>query len=311
MHVIFREAHGLEETATPFDLGQSPADLVVLSFSDGDLGAFAAGWHRGKAKLPTLRLGNLVALRHPASIDTYIEKTLARAKGILIRLIGGESYWSYGLEQVSMLARRNGIALAVLPADGCEDARLDAFSTVPVSTLRRLTGLCDAGGGRAGGAARAPWALAAGLYAGPVEGEKTVPDFGWYDPARGVITEPTVSDNAFVALTFYRSYLTAADTGPIDELIAAFRARGFSAAGLFVPSLKDPKAAEWTRQALRRISPVAVLNATAFSARGIDRSSPLDVAGCPVFQIALSTARRRDAVRRVSTCGKSFPPSIA
>ena len=47
MHVIYREAQGLEETETPTDLGQSPADLVVLSFSDSDLGAFAAGWHRG------------------------------------------------------------------------------------------------------------------------------------------------------------------------------------------------------------------------------------------------------------------------
>ena len=50
MHVIFRESHGLEETATPTDLGQSPAELVVLSFSDSDLGAFAAGWHRAQAE---------------------------------------------------------------------------------------------------------------------------------------------------------------------------------------------------------------------------------------------------------------------
>ena len=89
MHVIFRESHGLEETDTPTDLGQSPAELVVLSFSDSDLGAFAAGWQRGKASLPTLRLANLVALRHPLSVDTYVERTLSGAKGILIRLIGG------------------------------------------------------------------------------------------------------------------------------------------------------------------------------------------------------------------------------
>jgi cobaltochelatase CobN len=42
MHVVFRESHGLEETETPFDVGQDPADLVVLSFSDSDLGAFTA-----------------------------------------------------------------------------------------------------------------------------------------------------------------------------------------------------------------------------------------------------------------------------
>ena len=38
MHVVFRESHGLEDTGTPVDLGQDPADLVVLSFSDSDLG---------------------------------------------------------------------------------------------------------------------------------------------------------------------------------------------------------------------------------------------------------------------------------
>ena len=40
MHVLFVERHGLEETEIPIDLDQSPADLVVLSFSDSDLGAF-------------------------------------------------------------------------------------------------------------------------------------------------------------------------------------------------------------------------------------------------------------------------------
>ena len=100
MHVVFRESHGLEETDTAFDVGQDPADLVVMSFSDSDLGAFAAGWQRAKGGLPSLRLVNLVALRHPLSVDTYLEKTLHAAKGVLIRLIGGESYWPYGLASV-------------------------------------------------------------------------------------------------------------------------------------------------------------------------------------------------------------------
>lgn len=131
MHVVFRESHGLGETDTPFDVGQTPADLVVLSFSDSDLGAFAAGWHRAGGKLPTTRLANLIALKHPLSVDTYVEQTLADAKGILVRLIGGESYWSYGLATLQDLARRKGIALAVLPADGREDPRLDELSTLP------------------------------------------------------------------------------------------------------------------------------------------------------------------------------------
>ena len=94
MHVVFRESHGLDQGDTPMDLGQTPADLIVLSFSDSDLGAFAAGYHRAKGSLPTVRLANLVALKHPLSVDVYAEQTLEGAKGILVRLIGGESYWS-------------------------------------------------------------------------------------------------------------------------------------------------------------------------------------------------------------------------
>ncbi len=290
MHVVFRESHGLEETETPFDPGQTPADLVVLSFSDSDLGAFAAGWHRMAGQGPSLRLQNLVALKHPLSVDTYAEAVLARAKGILIRLIGGESYWAYGLATVQDLARRHRIALAVLPADGREDGRLDALSTLPVSTLRRLQALCDAGGAVAAQAALQQLALAAGLYAGPVAGEKTVPDWGWYDPARGVVPAPAPAQ-AGVVVTFYRSYLTAADTGPVDALIEAFRARGIPAHGLFAATLKG---AAPVAEALRAAAPRAVVNATAFSARGEDGTSPLDAPGCPVFQVALSTARRRD-----------------
>lgn len=295
MHVVFRESHGLEETDTPFDPGQTPADLVVLSFSDSDLGAFAAGWRRGRGSLPTLRLLNLVALRHPLSVDTYVERTLSGARGILIRVIGGEGYWAYGLASVQDLARRRGIALAVLPADGRPDARLDALSTLPVSTLRRLSALCEAGGAVAAQAALAQLALAAGLYAGPVIGAKEVPGCGWYHPGGGVAAgPPQPSGRPAVAVTFYRSYVTAADLEPVDALIAALGDAGFAAAGLFVPSLKAPGAPAFLRDALARLAPVAIVNATAFSGRGADGTSPLDAPGCPVFQVALSTARRRD-----------------
>jgi cobaltochelatase CobN len=295
MHVVFRESHGLEETDTPQDLGQTPADLVVLSFSDSDLGAFAAGWHRAQGNLPTLRLANLVALKHPLSVDTYVEQTLEGAKGVLVRLIGGESYWAYGLATLQDLARRKGIALAVLPADGRADPRLDELSTLPVSTLRRLQHLCDAGGAVAAQAALAQLSLAAGLYAGPVMGAKTVPDFGFYDPGRGVLPAVETDGKPLVLVSFYRSYLTSADTAPVDALIAELRSRGFAAFGVFAASLKAPAAAEWLRATLPALSPALIINATAFSAQGADgASSPLSSSGCPVFQVALSTARRKD-----------------
>lgn len=294
MHVVFRESRGLEETATPRDIGQDPADLVVLSYSDSDLAAFAAGWRRGRNSLPSLRLANLAELRHPLSVDTYIERTLLQARGILVRLIGGESYWAYGLAALQQLAKDRNIVLAVLPADGRDDERLDAYSTLPVSTLRRLKVLCDTGGPVAAQAAIAQLALASGLYAGPIVGETTVPEMGFYDPARGVIAAPPASGKPSALVTFYRSYLTAADTGPVDALIAALRENGFDVYGVFVTSLKAPAVVDWLRAHLAQNPPAAIVNATAFSAMGDDCTTPFDAASCPVFQVALSTARRED-----------------
>ncbi|MEO9826439.1 MAG: cobaltochelatase subunit CobN [Paracoccaceae bacterium] len=314
MHVIFRESHGLEETETPTDLAQSPADLVVLSFSDSDLTAFSAGWYGAKNQgraLPSLRLANLGALQHPLSVDTYIEQTLSGARAILIRLIGGASYWSYGLAQVRALAEKNGIALAVLPADGRDDPQLDALSTVPASTRMQLNALCNAGGARAAQAALAQLAFAAGHYVGPVLGDKTLPDFGCWDPSSGPkscqgacafareLLQESGSEKEtpflppLVAIVFYRSYLAAADTAPIKALFDALRAKGLRARAFFVPSLKAPEAAAWLSEKLESLAPAAIINATAFSGKTGDGASPLDASGAPVFQIALATSTQQ------------------
>jgi cobaltochelatase CobN len=298
MHVIFRETHGMEETAVPQDLGQEPADLVVLSFSDSDLGAFAAAWHQARAAdaaFPSLRLANLAALMHPLSVDTYVERTLFGAKAILIRLIGGTPYWSYGLQQAEALARSRGITLAVLPGDGWEDARLDAVSTVPVSALRELAQLCDAGGAGAAHAALAELARLAGLVDTPAESCEPLPMAGGWHPDHGVVDPDAFARNPgrpLVLIIFYRSYLTAHDLDPFAALHAAFDRRGFDALSIFVPSLKAPQVRDQVDHWVRGLGPAAIINATAFSACGEAGDTPLDGAGVPVFQLALATSGR-------------------
>lgn len=299
MHVIFRESHGLEDTEAPVDLGQSPADLVVLSFSDSDLGAFAAGWHRGHAvdpEFPTLRLANLASLKHPLSIDTYVENTLSGAQAILVRLIGGMPYWSYGLQQLSALARAEGIALAVLPADGRDDPRLDEVSTIPTSTLRQLQRLCDAGGPVAAQAALAQLSIAAGHYASPVRGSKGLPQVGCWTPEDGVCCPAgflLASRRERIVVAFYRTYLVAADLEPVEALFEGLRARGFDVLGVFAPSLKVPDASGWIARHAEALAPSAIVNATAFSGKGQTSASPLDAAGVPVFQVALATSSEK------------------
>ena len=144
-------------------------------------------------------------------------------------------------------------------------------------------------------AAIAQLALASGLYAGPVIGELEVPEMGFYDPVQGVLAalpNPDGKPNAIV--TFYRSYLTAADTGPVDALIAGLQQKGFDAYGVFVSSLKAAGVADWLTACCAERPPAAIVNATAFSAVGDDGTTPLDAASCPVFQVALfRTARAR------------------
>jgi cobaltochelatase CobN len=299
MHILLRERHGLEEAAAAEDLGQAPADLVVLSFADSDLSAFATAWRGGRETLPSLRLANLRRLTHPLSVDLYLQKTLSGARGILIRLLGGVDYWRYGVEQIAALAAAKGIALAIIPGDGRPDPRLDAASNLPPSTLRRLKTLCDSGGADAARAALAQLALAAGLPAVPPVARAALPRHGFYVPGKGVV-EPSdldlAPDGAPIALVvFYRAILAASDTDPVDRQIGELARRGTRPVGLFATSLKDPESGGWLRQWIIAIAPDVIVNATAFSARGDGGSnagSPLDVADAPVLQVALAGSSR-------------------
>ncbi|WP_342658165.1 cobaltochelatase subunit CobN [Sphingomonas sp. NY01] len=284
MHLVFRESHGLEEGAVPRDLGQSPGDLLVLSFSDSDLRAFAAGWQgAGRA---SLRLANLEQLAHPLSVDTYVERTAVHAKAILIRLIGGPSYWSYGLSQMERIARDHGIALAVLPADGREDVRLDKASTLPVPLLRTLAGLCEQGGPTAAGQALDLLAQAANLpfVLSEVEAQAPppIPPVGAWNPTCPAAFALTAKA-PIVLILFYRAYRVADDMAPIAALRSALEDRGFAVLPLYLPSLKAEEAQGWLHRWIAHLAPAAILNATAFSA-------PLDTGGAPIFQVALATS---------------------
>jgi cobaltochelatase CobN len=297
MHILLRERHGLEETAAAEDLGQAPADLVVLSFADSDLGAFAAAWRDGRETLPSLRLANLRRLAHPLSVDLYLQNTLSGARGILIRLLGGIDYWRYGVEQVTTLAAANNIALAIIPADGRPDPRLDAASNLPPSTLRRLKTLCDNGGTASARAALAQLALAAGLPAVPPVARVALPRHGFYVPGTGVVDASELDlardGSPIVLVVFYRAILAASDTTPVDRLMAELASQGMRPVGLFATSLKDRESDGWLRQSIAGITPDLIVNATAFSARGDNNAgSPLDVVDAPVLQVALAGSSR-------------------
>ena len=148
MHLLATHSAKLDETDAAIDLEQSPADVVVLSFADSDLSALAAAWQSDAGILPALRLASLKKLKHPMSVDLYVERVIAHARVVIVRCLGGFDYWRYGLENIAAIARKHGILFAALPGDDRPDFRLAEISTVSPETLSRLDHFFREGGVR-------------------------------------------------------------------------------------------------------------------------------------------------------------------
>ena len=286
MHLLVRETRSLDEAEAAYDPGPASADLVFLSFSDSDLGSWAAAWTRRDAA-PSLRLLSLARLRHPMSVDLLVEQVIAKARCVVIRLLGGLEYWRYGIDEVAAMCRRRGIALALVPGDGPEDPRLAALSTVDPARLARLDGFLRQGGPDNTDHALTLAAHLAGRGDDDGAEPRILPEAGLFE-----LPNSQAPGQPLAVIVFYRSHLTSGDTEPVTALAAALSARGLSVQAIFASSLKNPDAAAFVAGHLRRARPAVVLSATAFSARGQDGASPLEAAGVPVLQLVLAVAGR-------------------
>lgn len=286
MHILVARGQTLDELDRPVDLDQTCGDIVVLSFTDSDLSAFAAA-AKDIAGLPSLRFANLARLRHPMSVDLYIERVVQHARVVLVRLLGGVDYWRYGAEQLFAVARERNIALAFISGDGSPDERLAALSTVPPSILDFLRRACAEGGSANLVKALCCAANLAGA-AFTISELEPLPAFGAYEPGLGVVPF-TGKPHSDAVIVFYRALLFAGDLAAIDALYKALAARRLKVDALFVTSLKDDRAGAFMREALCALKPSVILNTTAFSARaGANDGSPLDEANVPVLQTILA-----------------------
>jgi cobaltochelatase CobN len=305
MHLLATSSTTLDEIVEPIDLGQTPGDVAVLSFADSDLAGLAAAWAMERDVLPSLRLVSLRDLRHPMSVDLWIDRVALHAKVILVRLLGGLEWWRYGVERLSALARERGIALAVLPGEDRDDLRLAGASTLPQHELDALLRFFREGGRDNMRALLRRLAGHAGIALDAVE-PRPVPRMAGYLPAAGAVDLDALADSLapgrpVAAILFYRSMLLATDIAPIDALCEALAARGVAPAPLVITSLKDAAAAEFLRSALARLRPAVIVTTTAFAAGGDPgTSTPLDDAGVPVLQVVIATTKRaawRDSTR--------------
>ena len=126
---------------------QTPAPLVILTAADTDIQMLARAVTQLPADFPALRVVNLLQLQQQLTIDTYAETVLYQARAIVLRLLGGRAYWSYGLEVVQDLVQHTRAALFVLPGDDHPDPLLMGHSTVPLAAVNQLWRYFTEGGG--------------------------------------------------------------------------------------------------------------------------------------------------------------------
>lgn len=296
MHILATTSSSLDDLIEPVDLNQSPADVVVLSFSASDLNGISAAWSGG---LPGLRLTNLSDLRHPMSVDLWVEKTAAHARVILVRILGGYDRWAYGVEELSRVARRKQIALVLLPGEcSIRDERLAAASTVSEEVLAGILACFREGGPDNMGLLARRLAALANDELEILPQAAPMPKMGYYRPGSGIVGVDDLladfsPDAPRLPVLFYRSMLFANDTAPVDALFEVLAKRGFAPIPIFVSGLKDVEAINFVEQAITDLEPAAIIATTAF-ASGTDETGEtlFDRTNVPVFQVVIATTRR-------------------
>ncbi|TYB80043.1 cobaltochelatase subunit CobN [Maritimibacter fusiformis] len=299
MHLLAATPGQIDDGKEPVDLGQTPADVVFISAADTELAALSLA-RSDMADPPGLRLANLTHLAHPMSVDLHIDACARHSRLVIARVLGGQGYWRYGVEQYAAHMFEAGVPLVLLPGDDKPDPELQALSTVAGDDYAALWAYLVEGGPEN---AVNFLAYARAMLEGGDKPEPARPLLraGVFWPGAGVSDLATAReawrDGApVVPIVFYRALVQGAGLDPITRLTKALVKRGLNPLPVFVASLKDPVSTATLQALFAEAAPDVILNCTSFAVGsphdGDDSpENPLTMAeakSAPVFQVVLS-----------------------
>ncbi|MFW6357587.1 MAG: cobaltochelatase subunit CobN [Chroococcales cyanobacterium] len=279
---------------------QTPASILVLTAADTDIQTLAASVSRLPHQFPEIRVVNLLQLQQQLSIDTYAETVLAQAEIVILRLLGGRSYWSYGLEVIKETVAETKASLFVLPGDDRPDPDLISHSTVSLAAVNQLwTYLTEGGIDNYVNALQ----FAANVCLGTqynVSIPQIVPRVGMYSyqGEESVKKEKSPTGKDSVGLIFYRAHYLAGNTAPIDALCQALIQRNLNVIPVFVSSLGSAEVQEELLsyfQAEGETTIQVLLNTTSFSLAKIGDETQLafwQKLNVPILQVILSSGTK-------------------
>ncbi|MGO4914309.1 cobaltochelatase subunit CobN [Pseudogemmobacter sp. W21_MBD1_M6] len=299
MHLLAATPGSIDDGNAPFDLGQTPADVVFISAADTELAALSEA-RSEMSGAPGLRLANLTHLTHPMSVDLHLEHCATKSRLVIARVLGGAGYWKYGLEQYAAHLHAAGVPFAALPGDDKPDDDLRRLSTVADADYDALWAYMVEGGPRnAAGFLGYTRAMLDGTQK-PAAASPLL-RAGVYWPGAGLSGLSTAqaewtAGQPVVPLIFYRALVQGAGLNPINRLTKSLLRAGLNPLPVFVASLKDPVSVATLDHLFRAAAPAVILNCTSFAVgsphAGDDSpANPLTMPSAnaaPVFQVILA-----------------------
>ncbi|NWC08396.1 cobaltochelatase subunit CobN [Pseudomonas agarici] len=274
MHLLRTQPGGFVSDDNIADLGQTPAELVILCSGDSSLALLAEAARQLSPDYPSLRLANPMQVQNHASVDLYVDQVLQHAKVILLSLHGGIGYWRYGIERLVQLAER-GVTLILVPGDDRPDPALSDLSNVPAAQGERLWHFLRQGGL---GNALQLYRCLASTWLGrdyPWQEPRTLPRTAIYHPRLGDAQladwrADWQVDLPVAAVLFYRSHLQAANTAFIDVFCQRLRNAGLNPLPIAVASLKEPGCLSVVEDWLDEGAAAVILNTTGFAQSSLE-----------------------------------------
>jgi cobaltochelatase CobN len=297
MHRINATAGGWNQSEGLFFLEQTIAPFVLITAADTDIQTLGTVVSKLPDEFPEIRVANLLQLQQQISIDTYSEQVLESAQVIVLRLIGGSSYWNYGLEVIQEIGERNGTTLIIMPGDDGLDLDLISKSTIAPEIVQKIWQYFQEGGTENFLNALKFIADTALLTEFNPPPPQPVPRVGLYGRlGTENNTQLPITNYPFpkVGILFYRAHYLSGNTKVIDALCNALLDKNLQPVPVFVSSLREPgvsdKLCAWfTDEDGVNIS--LLMNTTSFSLAQLETEIPqielwekLDV---PVLQVIL------------------------
>ncbi|NJR21034.1 MAG: cobaltochelatase subunit CobN [Richelia sp. CSU_2_1] len=270
MHKIAATPGGWNpQTSGVIFIQQNPAPIVFISAADTDILTMAAA-AKMPLDFPKIRAVNLLQLQQELTIDTYAEEVLEKAEVIILRLLGGRSYWSYGLEVLRETVQKTQASLILMPGDDSPDPDLMSHSTVSLSAVNRLWRYFTEGGVQnfvnallfaadtclqtAFNPPLPQTVSRVGIYdwAGHADGKYGEGGHGGTAPTESIVPNPTNNTTNLsldrsssqtiypVGILFYRAHYLSGNLAPIDSLCQALSDRKLLPVPIFISSLREP-----------------------------------------------------------------------